>query len=187
MSRPVFEKTGRPAPEFPADFLCSTPSTSLYGGISNGNITMKSVAKKDDAVSPVIGTILLVAITVVLVAIVAAVVMGMVGGVGDSKNVGVTAQPFANSSVNGFVVTVTGGNDANMIINITPYMNGVTFNSPTTNGIIEKPKVGQPVTVLVKDGKASSGQLTLTASFTDGTQAVILQNNVNIPATSSTT
>jgi flagellin-like protein len=52
---------------------------------------MKSVAKKDDAVSPVIGTILLVAITVVLVAIVAAVVMGMVGNMGQSKVVGATA------------------------------------------------------------------------------------------------
>jgi flagellin-like protein len=50
--------------------------------IPNTPYTMKSVAKKDEAVSPVIGTIL-------LVAIVAAVVMGMVGGIGDSKNVGV--------------------------------------------------------------------------------------------------
>ncbi len=142
---------------------------------------MKSVAKKDAAVSPVIGTILLVAITVVLVAIVAAVVMGMVGGVSDSKTVGVTAQPFANATESGLIVTVTGGKDANMLTNITPYMNGVTFASPT-NGVIQNPKVGQPVTVTVMDGKAANGSLTLTASFTDGTQAVILQNNVNIPA-----
>ena len=46
---------------------------------------MTSVVKKDDAVSPVIGTILLVAITVVLVAIVAAVVMGMTGGLQEQS------------------------------------------------------------------------------------------------------
>jgi len=144
---------------------------------------MKSVAKKDEAVSPVIGTILLVAITVVLVAIVAAVVMGMVGGIGDSKNVGVTAQPFANTTATGLIVTVTGGNNANMLVNITPYMNDVTFEPLA----IDNPKVGQPVTLIANNDEAINGQLTLTASFTDGTQAVILQNNVNIPATQSTT
>lgn len=48
---------------------------------------MKS-AESDNAVSPVIGTILLVAITVVLIAIIAAVIMGMSGGIGNNKEVG---------------------------------------------------------------------------------------------------
>lgn len=84
------------------------------------------MTKKDDAVSPVIGTILLVAITVVLVAIVAAVVMGMVGGVPDFKTVGVTVTPYANSTDQGVILTLTGGKDAAALNNVTLYMNGVT-------------------------------------------------------------
>lgn len=165
------------ARDFLRDFGWNTLPISLYCDSYQYSFTMKSVAKKDDAVSPVIGTILLVAITVVLVAIVAAVVMGMVGGVGDSKTVGVTAQPFVNASDNGITVTITGGKDANMLVNITPYMNGVTF-TPTE---ITSPKVGVPFVMTVGD-QAHNGTLTLTGSFTDGSQAVLLQNNVNIPA-----
>lgn len=51
-------------------------------------------AKNEYAVSPVIGTILLVAITIVLIAVVAAVVMGLSGSVGNVKSVGVTVQPY---------------------------------------------------------------------------------------------
>lgn len=144
---------------------------------------MKSVTKKDDAVSPVIGTILLVAITVVLVAIVAAVVMGMVGGVAESKTVGVTVTPFSNgtgASNHGLIMTVTGGKDADQLLNITPYLNGVTF-SPTS---VTYAGVGVPVSVGLGNTKtdAVNGSLTLTGAFTDGSKAVIYQGNVNIPA-----
>ncbi|MCZ0860356.1 type IV pilin [Methanocorpusculum sp. MG] len=144
---------------------------------------MKSVAKKDEAVSPVIGTILLVAITVVLVAIVAAVVMGMVGGVGQSKTVGITAQPFSNTSVSGFTLTITGGPDAGSLVNITAYMEGVTFENPE----IESPTVGVPQFVKVSSTDLpATGALTLTGSFTDGSKYVIYQNQFSIPATPTT-
>lgn len=52
---------------------------------------MFTISKKEPAVSPVIGTILLVAITVVLVAIIAAVVMGLADSE-DGKKVGMNAQ-----------------------------------------------------------------------------------------------
>jgi hypothetical protein len=93
-----------------------------------------------------------------------------------------TAQPFANDSAAGLIVTLTGGNDANMIVNITPYMTDVFDETD----VIENPKVGQPVTLVADNDEAVNGQLTLTAFFTDGTQAVILQNNVNIPAQPTT-
>ncbi len=184
MSRPVFEKTGRPAPKFPEDFLCSTPSTSLYGGISNGNITMKSVAKKDDAVSPVIGTILLVAITVVLVAIVAAVVMVMVSGVGDSKTIGMSVTPYANTTEEGIgvILTVTGGKDASLLKNVTLYMDGVTEWDPAE---ITGFAVGKPIYVtatVADDDIPTTGVLTVTGSFTDGATSVIYQGRTTIPA-----
>ena len=133
---------------------------------------MKSVAKKDDAVSPVIGTILLVAITVVLVAIVAAVVMGMVGGVGDSKTVGVTVTPYANASGAevGYVLTLVSGKDASP--------------AAITGSADINPVIGQPNFVKMDMGSITTettGQLTVTGTFKDGTQAVIYQGTITIP------
>ncbi|WP_338095234.1 type IV pilin [Methanorbis rubei] len=145
---------------------------------------MKSVAKKNDAVSPVIGTILLVAITVVLVAIVAAVVMGMVGGVGQSKTVGVTVTPSSvNTSHTGFILTVTGGPDAGSLSNVTAYMEGVTF---AESGVVKNMSVGVPTFVQATAGAPKSGTLTLTGTFNDGSKYVIYQNQFSIPATTTT-
>jgi len=52
--------------------------------------------KNDEAVSPVIGVILMVAITVILAAVIAAFVFGMSGNISKTKGVAVTAnQPDA--------------------------------------------------------------------------------------------
>ncbi|HPP78869.1 type IV pilin N-terminal domain-containing protein [Methanospirillum sp.] len=48
--------------------------------------------KRDDAVSPVIGVILMVAITVILAAVIAAFVFGMAGNVDKSKTTTVTVE-----------------------------------------------------------------------------------------------
>ena len=48
--------------------------------------------KNDEAVSPVIGVILMVAITVILAAVIAAFVFGMSGNISKTKVVAVTAQ-----------------------------------------------------------------------------------------------
>ena len=47
--------------------------------------------KNEDAVSPVIGVILMVAITVILAAVIAAFVFGMAGNIQKSKVVAATA------------------------------------------------------------------------------------------------
>ncbi|HJJ28801.1 MAG TPA: type IV pilin N-terminal domain-containing protein [Methanocorpusculum sp.] len=71
---------------------------------------MKFAQKKDSAVSPVIGTILLVAITVILVAIIAAVVMPMVGGTSGAATIGVQVVPSETTKT--IDVTFTGGDYA---------------------------------------------------------------------------
>ena len=48
------------------------------------------IIRNDEAVSPVIGVILMVAITVILAAVIAAFVFGLAGTTGTSKNVGLT-------------------------------------------------------------------------------------------------
>ena len=64
--------------------------------------------KNDEAVSPVIGVILMVAITVILAAVIAAFVFGMAGNISKTKVVAGTAQqPDANH----IVLTYQGGQD----------------------------------------------------------------------------
>ncbi|SCL76141.1 hypothetical protein L21_2062 [Methanoculleus chikugoensis] len=67
--------------------------------------------KNEEAVSPVIGVILMVAITVILAAVIAAFVFGMTGNVQTTKSVAVTA------SQNGPDISLTyqGGADASTL------------------------------------------------------------------------
>lgn len=137
---------------------------------------MKSIAKKDDAVSPVIGTILLVAITVVLVAIVAAVVMGMVGNMSDKKDVGVIVQPGAGSG--SVIATVASGSDAGKLTSMYVYAgdkNLTTISPAFANKVV----AGQPYN-FTNETPISSGthQITVTGNFNDGTSQVLYTGNL---------
>jgi flagellin-like protein len=65
--------------------------------------------KNDEAVSPIIGVILMVAITVILAAIIAAFVFGMSGNINKSKIVAVSAQQIDSTHI---TVTYLGGQDS---------------------------------------------------------------------------
>src|SRR5512137_645212 len=65
--------------------------------------------KNDEAVSPVIGVILMVAITVILAAVIAAFVFGMAGNISKTKVVTVTLQRSGSANV---IATFQGGQDA---------------------------------------------------------------------------
>lgn len=65
--------------------------------------------KNDNAVSPVIGVILMVAITVILSAVIAAFVFGMVGNVPSGKSVAAIAQQPTQDQI---IVTYQGGVDS---------------------------------------------------------------------------
>ena len=69
---------------------------------------MMKFRENEDAVSPVIGVILMVAITVILAAVIAAFVFGMSGNVQTTKTVAVTA----SQSGNDIILTYHGGADA---------------------------------------------------------------------------
>ena len=143
--------------------------------------------KREDAVSPVIGVILMVAITVILAAVIAAFVFGMASGVQKTKTVAVTARQSGNY----FALTYDGGPDDASVANLTVTLldNGTQFwydaaqaNSyhlrTTTDGLLGngKPAVGAGMT---SDG-ATAGQdhVTATAVFTDGTSQVLLDTYV---------
>ena len=140
---------------------------------------MTSVVKKDDAVSPVIGTILLVAITVVLVAIVAAVVMGMTNGVQSSKDVGFTV----GSNTTDLILTPYGGKDLGSITQIIGYnaTSGVTVVTETP---ITDLTIGVPVGLkwdTTNAATAGSYPLNLVGTFTDGSTSVIYTGSVSKP------
>jgi archaeal type IV pilus assembly protein PilA len=82
---------------------------------------MAFTKKNEEAVSPVIGVILMVAITVILAAVIAAFVFGMAGNIQKTKVVSFTLSRVSASNVS---VTFQGGQDAGSVVNI-------TFTSPT--------------------------------------------------------
>ena len=90
----------------------------------------------DDAVSPVIATILLVAVVVILVAVISAAVLPMAGNLGTVKSASVTVT--LNEAGTLPVVTLIGGNDAGSLRNLTVYVSETVAISK------ENPKVGIP-------------------------------------------
>lgn len=136
--------------------------------------------KTEDAVSPVIGVILMVAITVILAAVIAAFVFGMASGVSKTKTVAVTAKKIGAS----MAVTYQGGQDDPLVssLNFTFNDNGTAFCSGSTgmidcSGTIAKPYVGQSFTTSCAGGTPSctgSTHAVAIANFNDGSSQVVL-------------
>ena len=125
--------------------------------------------KREDAVSPVIGVILMVAITVILAAVIAAFVFGMASGVSKSKSVAATARQVGTT---GCVVTWQGGQDNALILSYNVSLADRTppdgINMPTT--------VGNST----QWGYCTSGQdhVVVIANGNDGTAQVVLDTYV---------
>ncbi len=81
-------------------------------GIETKVLESMKFTKNDEAVSPVIGVILMVAITVILAAVIAAFVFGMAGNVNKTKIVSVTANRVDATHVD---FTNMGGQDVNSL------------------------------------------------------------------------
>jgi flagellin-like protein len=114
---------------------------------------MAFTKKNEEAVSPVIGVILMVAITVILAAVIAAFVFGMAGNIKSSKTVGIT---FTQNSAGNGVATITGGTDL-------PSLNGVNYS---VNGGTEQP--------ILTSGNLTVGKYNVTNSAITKGQRVML-------------
>jgi len=90
--------------------------------------------KNDEAVSPVIGVILMVAITVILAAVIAAFVFGMVEQGPSNKIVAATATASVDASTSTKYITVTylGIEDTASVAEIVWKLNGVSIQSVTS-------------------------------------------------------
>ena len=131
---------------------------------------MVSTKKNEDAVSPVIGVILMVAVTVILAAIIAAFVFGMAGNVQSTKVVAISLER-ANTS--GVIATNMGGSDAVSFI-------GVNWTIDGTPNVDIDAWSGSPIAVgSIKFVNAPVGARVIgIGSFSDGTTQVIVDKTI---------
>ncbi len=131
--------------------------------------------RNDDAVSPVIGVILMVAITVILAAVIAAFVFGLVGNIGGAKVVGVTTALNGTQSVS---VTWQGGADLSAISNVTATLGekGATSVSGNTSALPTTPNVGERW-IFGFDDDVAGQRFVLVATFTDGAEQILVDKN----------
>ena len=128
--------------------------------------------KNDEAVSPVIGVILMVAITVILAAVIAAFVFGMSGNITKTKVVAVTAQKLDSSRIS---VMNQGGQDYASLNNVSVTTNPGGTCSPLF-------MTGSPVAVGCSTICTSSTagaysartEVTALGVFNDGSSQVLL-------------
>ncbi len=140
--------------------------------------------KNEDAVSPVIGVILMVAITVILAAVIAAFVFGMAGNIQKTKVVAATVQQPSSSLIS---VTFQGGQDtatfnyANVTLTSTSCS---AFSYSPNQGAFPLPgKLGNQVgcqTQISCTGGDFGGRdhVVVAGVFTDGSTQVILDTYV---------
>lgn len=137
--------------------------------------------QNEEAVSPVIGVILMVAITVILAAVIAAFVFGMAGNIGTNKQVAATATATTNADVKTISITYMGGSDAQLVTGVFYTVNGsdVGDEGKVTgwlNETTDPAKAGD--TTQIEGTKGQKDHVVVTAYFSDGSSQVILDQNV---------
>ena len=129
--------------------------------------------KNDEAVSPVIGVILMVAITVILAAVIAAFVFGMSGNIQKTK---VVAATVSQSNATAISLTYNGGQDAPTVAAINWSINNAgagQMGSPTATTALP---VGTSITSVL--GTSGQDHVVGTAYFMDGSSQVVIDTYV---------
>jgi len=145
--------------------------------------------KNEDAVSPVIGVILMVAITVILAAVIAAFVFGMAGNIQKTKVVAATEYRTNSSFV---TVTYQGGQDAGTMGGIAFTVDGANVtittggaaavgSTPATNELIAAGSgtilpVG--ANAIIPASNPGKNHVVGVGVFTDGTTQVIVDTTL---------
>ena len=128
------------------------------------------------AVSPVIGVILMVAITVMLASIIGSMAFGMSGNINKMNLVAVSAQQADSNTIE---FTLMGGPDASAI----RYLNATIDGEPADPPADYEPDVGSCWTVDVASFHTSGGvptrnHVVVSATFNDGSSQVVLNTYV---------
>jgi flagellin-like protein len=134
-------------------------------------IEKREIKKDEHAVSPVIGTILMVAITVMLASIVGAVSFGMCGNMSQLHIVVVTAERLNSTAID---FTYAGGPSANFVQYLNVSVDGtfrdITLDSP--------PVVGSTWTYNSDTALSDQSHVIAVATFGDGSAQVVLDTFV---------
>ena len=139
--------------------------------------------KNEEAVSPVIGTILMVAITVILAAVIAMYVFGMPANVTKTKIVAVTAQLDTTESI---IIMYQGGQDDDSLSSLkitapdgdmwyTRSPDGVLVRD-TSSDPVGRPIIGAPMIPTPVSGNWDNGpkHVLVVGVFSDGADQIIL-------------
>jgi len=137
---------------------------------------MKMFTTDEEAVSPVIGVILMVAIVVILAAVIAAFVFGMAGGTGTAKNIGMTVT--VNETDWG-TITLQGGADLPQVTKMEWSLDGGTYEdvnqTATTGSAVTATdfKVGNVLSFGDGDVAIRGHRVLIKAAFTDGSEQIV--------------
>ena len=134
--------------------------------------------KNEEAVSPVIGVILMVAITVILAAVIAAFVFGMAGNVQKTKIVAVTLTRTDGTHV---TAVFQGGQDAASTYNVNFSVAGAPVVLYTSGGSFNAAGSTSPVAVGCRTSivtTTSPQQITAIGVFSDGSQQILLDQSI---------
>lgn len=124
--------------------------------------------KREEAVSPVIGVILMVAITVILAAVIAAFVFGMAGNVSKTRSVAFTSTTQGTN----VIVTYNGGPDSNQVKSIFAAFDTSARDDVTTSLANVGASIARTRTA------ATNEHVVVTVKFTDGKEQVMLDTYV---------
>ncbi|WP_373839991.1 type IV pilin [Methanospirillum sp.] len=134
--------------------------------------------KRDDAVSPVIGVILMVAITVILAAVIAAFVFGMAGGVDKTRVVSVVGERLSPEEIK---ITNYGGQDAIQLLEDENAFNVTINGAPAVLSREEENVLKKTVgSIGYYEATEAIGQddVIVTGNFLDGKSSVIYSSKL---------
>lgn len=124
-------------------------------------------AYSDDAVSPVIGVILMVAITVILAAVIAAAVFSMSGDAARSpKNIAINAERIGTS----IIFTNHGGDEITQLASVQCWINGT--NADSHNCVALGTAVGS--TAINANATTGRDRVIVIGSFYDSSVEILL-------------
>ena len=139
---------------------------------------MMKFRENEDAVSPVIGVILMVAITVILAAIIAMFAFEMTENIPANKEVYVTATQTGNATAPMVTVKLFGGKDVGLLDATTPFKVKVEGDDKTVTELTNE--VGSFESYDLTPGKQNT--VTVVAHFTDGTEQIVLDKVFTVAA-----
>ena len=131
----------------------------------------KDIGKDEHAVSPVIGTILMVAITVILASIVGSMAFGVSSNLPQMQIVVVTAERINSTAID---FTYIGGPGADFV----QYLNATVGGINVTTTPVLQPAVGSTWTYNLDTGLSNLNHVIVVATFCDGSAQVVLDTSV---------